>query len=80
MLQRLHPLSLFTGSVLALLALVAARHTPVAAESWEYRIKTNVDQEEIEELAEDGWSYGGYLGTSAKGASSDETLWKRPAK
>ena len=77
---RLHPLSLFAGSVLALTAFLAMGQKPVGAVEWEYDIKTDVDVREVAKLAKDGWTFGGYLGTSMKGASSDETLWRRPKK
>lgn len=45
---------------------------------FEYRIAQDVDEDELEELAEDGWEYVGYLGRGVKGQANDETLWRKP--
>jgi hypothetical protein len=60
------------------MVMIAMGQKPVAADKWEYRIETDVTVKDVASLASDGWVYEGYLGTSMKGASSDETLWKRP--
>jgi len=80
MLDQLRPLSVFAGFALALVVVITMGQGPVAADKWEYRIETDVKEKDVASLASDGWIYEGYLGTSMKGATSDETLWKRPKK
>jgi hypothetical protein len=76
----LHPGSLVAGAVFALLLLVAMGQKPVAGDAWEYQVVTDVDDKDAAKLAEEEWSYVGYLGVSKLGSGTDETLWRRPKK
>lgn len=75
---RIQPLSLLAGAALtAVLGLCMAQQPPAPA-GFEYSIHLDVDEDMLTELSADGWEFVGYLGQSRKGASSDETLWRKP--
>ena len=80
----IHPLSVLAGCGVAVLALVSMGQQGPApsapAQKWEYKIVEDIDASALARLAEEGWDYAGYLGAGTKGASNDETLWKRSAK
>lgn len=77
----IHPLSVLAGCGIAVLALFAMGQAPASpAAKWEYKIVEDVGASDLSQLAEEGWDFAGYLGAGKKGASNDETLWKRPAK
>ena len=80
-LVRLHPFSLCVGCVFAAVVFFAMSQKPAAGKAgFDYKVQVDLDDSDIAKLAADGWEYVGYLGTSSKGASMDETLWKRPTK
>ena len=78
----IHPLSALAGCGIALLAFFAMGQQGPApsAPKWEYKIVEDISASDLSKLAEEHWDYAGYLGAGKKGASNDETLWKRPAK
>ena len=80
----IHPLSVLAGcgiAVLAFLTMGQQGPAPSApAHKWEYKIVEDIDASALTKLAEEGWDYAGYLGAGKKGASNDETLWRRPVK
>jgi hypothetical protein len=79
--QRPRPFSIFLGCVVATLgALAFAQSSPTAKPKAEYKVVDDVSEGEANQLADDGWEYAGYLGHGVKGASNDQTLWKRAAK
>lgn len=78
---KLQPFSLLAGCALTLLAVVAmAQKAAPSAPSFEYRIVDDVDAKELAKLADEGWEFGGYIGTGVKGSGNDETLWRRSSK
>jgi len=77
----IQPLSVLAGCGITVLALLAMGQAPAStAPKLEYRIVEDIDASDLSKLAEEGWDYAGYLGAGKKGASNDETLWKRAAK
>lgn len=69
------------GAAAVLLTLVVMGQKPVSVtQSWEYKVVDDVEQADTPKLASDGWEYAGYLGQGVKGASNDQTLWRRPCK
>lgn len=81
-------LSLLTlGALAVALFVVLSQGRPASAQNatkpapaWEYKMMTDVNEQSLKSLTEDGWEYVGYLGTGVKGIGTDETLWKHPKK
>ena len=81
MSRRPHLTSLMAGAGIALITCVALGQKPAAPRpSLEYRIIEDVQAEDLNKLADQGWEYAGYLGQGVKGDGNDETLWRRPQK
>ncbi|MBL8858948.1 MAG: hypothetical protein JNL28_10615 [Planctomycetes bacterium] len=82
--MKIFPLSLSSLCVacafVAVLFLAMSQKPAAATATFEYKIGVDLDDGDIKKLASEGWEYVGYLGTSPRGASTDETHWKRPAK
>lgn len=84
---QLHSASVFAGCGIAALALLLMSQTPPPSASkgehgvkWGHKVVNDMSTEDAQRLADDGWEYVGYLGTGTRGASNDETLWKKLAK
>lgn len=76
------PLALFAVATCALLALAAKPQDAKAQDAnaqqaWKYKIVIDISEKEANELAEEGWEYGGYLGESKLGTGSDESIWRQ---
>lgn len=77
---KLHAPSLLLGALASSLALVTIAAGPASVtppEKWEHKIVLDVEEDDVDELAKDGWEFVGYLGVSKRGANTDETLWRR---
>jgi len=76
---KLHLPSFLAGAGLAAGALLVASVSPPqgGTAKTEYKIVTDAEAEDIGRLAKEGWEYVGYLGTSKRGASIDEVLWRK---
>lgn len=77
---RLHPFSLLAGLALATIVFLGLGQAAASPTRLEYKIVDDVTEKELRQLSDEGWEFAGYLGQSTRGTSSDETLWKRPAK
>lgn len=79
--HRPHLTSLMAGAGIALITCVALGQKPAAPRpSIEYRILDDVQADDLNKLADQGWEFAGYLGQGVKGTGNDETLWRRQAK
>ena len=76
----LHAPSLVLGILSTALVGTTLASTPAPTqddEKWEHQILLDVQEDDLEDLAKDGWEFAGYLGVSKRGANTDETLWRR---
>lgn len=78
MKPRIHFLSMLAGAGCASLVFLsmAQNGTPPQL-NWNYKIVEDVKAKDLEDLAARGWEFVGYLGESAKGDRTDETLWRQ---
>lgn len=77
-IQNLHPFSLLAGALVAAIGFVAMSQVPAPVKpQLDYKVVEDPKEQEIQQLANDGWEYAGYLGQGVKGGGNDQTLWKR---
>ena len=79
---RFHVPSAVLGAVLVagLAVTTSLARAQEAAMGWEYRIVSDVSDDDLRKLAGEGWDFAGYLGEGTRGDRVDETLWKRPGQ
>lgn len=79
---QLHVPSVLLGAAaLACVLAVAAFAGPLRpATTFEYKIVTDPEDEDVISLAEDGFEFVGYLGKNKRGSQIDDTLWRREKK